>query len=392
MHPEPSPAARRPLVVGYYGMENVGDNAFCVVMDWATRTYWGTREPVFAAPPMVDLPAESVGMNPRWYRSRSLPDRVGWVLNKAALLGRSSMLVFGGGSVFRDMGPLSEKKLFSLFSRASGHPMAAVGVSIGPFLSAAAERRLVEVLRRIDFIGVRDLASAEILERAGYPGVLVSAGDLAGLLPEALGEPIPERRPRPSSGGRARLGVTLLGVDYEAEAPQTRQREDALIEGVRRLVLKEPVDVTVFVFNTHPVHGDERVSDRLGAALDGLCDVRVVTARDGVRACWDEMKRCDIGLHMRLHGAVFAYLAGVPFTLVPYQKKCDDFLAEIGQPESARLGRVPEGPVEVTRVLADLLTAEAVPRLPREEFAERARWNFTRAPWALRDARGQPVR
>ncbi|MEU4339400.1 polysaccharide pyruvyl transferase family protein [Micromonospora lupini] len=383
MRPEPSAAARRPLVVGYYGMENVGDNAFCVVLDWATRTYWGATHPVFAAPPIVDLPEASVGMSPRWYGGRGARDRAGALLSKAALLSRSSMLVFGGGSVFRDMGPLSEKKLFSLFSRFSGHPMAAVGVSIGPFLSTAAERRLVEVLKRIDVIGVRDAASAEVLRRADYPGLLIPAGDLAGLLPEALGEPIPPRRPRPASGARARLGVTLLGVDYEAAAPDVRRREAALVEGVRALVRKEPVDVTVFVFNTHAEHGDEQISERLRAAVADTCDVRVVTARDGVRACWDEMKRCDLGLHMRLHGAVFAYLAGVPFALVPYQQKCDDFLDDIDQPPSLRLGRVPEDPAEVTRVLAGMLTDDAVPGLPREEFAERARWNFTRAPWAL---------
>ncbi|MBB5828355.1 polysaccharide pyruvyl transferase family protein [Micromonospora carbonacea] len=387
MRPEPAPTrpapaavARRPLVVGYYGMENVGDNAFCVVMDWATRVYWGAEEPVFAAPPMVDLPPERTGMDPRWYRSRGTADRAGWVLNKAALLRRSTMLVFGGGSVFREMGPLSEKKVFSLFSGVSGHPMAAVGVSVGPFVSAASERRLLRVLRRVAFIGVRDIASAEVLERAGYPGVLVPAGDLAGLLPEALGEPVPPRRPRPT--GRARLGVTLLGVDYEAADADVRRREDALVEGVRALVRAEPVDVTVFVFNTHPLHGDERVGERLRAAVAGHCDVRVVTARDGVRACWDEMKRCDLGLHMRLHGAVFAYLAGVPFTLVPYQRKCDDFLDEIGQPAALRTPAVPGDAAAVTRTLTGLLTTEEVPELPRAIYAERARRNFSAAPWA----------
>ncbi|MEH1165413.1 polysaccharide pyruvyl transferase family protein [Micromonospora sp. CPCC 205539] len=388
MRPEPSAAARRPLVVGYYGMENVGDNAFCVVLDWATRTYWGAAQPVFAAPPMADLPEGTTGMSARWYGGRGAAERAGALLTKAALLSRSSMLVFGGGSVFRDMGRLSEKKLFALFSRFSGHPMAAVGVSVGPFLSAAAERRLVEVLKRIDVIGVRDSASAEVLRRAGYPGLLIPAGDLAGLLPEALGEPIPPRRPRPAPGARARLGVTLLGVDYEAAAPEVRRREDALVEGVRALVLKEPVDVTVFVFNTHPEHGDEQVSERLRAAVADHCDVRVVTARDGVRACWAEMKQCDLGLHMRLHGAVFAYLAGVPFALVPYQQKCDDFLDEISQPPTLRLGRVPEDPAEVTRMMASLLTDPSTPGLPREVFAERARWNFTRAPWALGPAAG----
>ncbi|MFI2649790.1 polysaccharide pyruvyl transferase family protein [Micromonospora fulviviridis] len=381
MRPEPAPAARRPLVVGYYGMDNVGDNAFCVVVDWALRAYWGSAAPVFAAPPLVDLPGDRTGMDPRWYVRGGVTGRAGTLLNKAALLRRSSMVVFGGGSVFREMGPLSEKKLFSFFSRVSGHPMAALGVSVGPFLSPVAERRLLDVLRRIDFIGVRDLASADILRSAGHPGLLVPAGDLAGLLPEALGEPVPARTPRRTR--RARLGVTLLGVDYEAGDEESRRREDALIEGVRALVLKEPVDVTVFVFNTHPVHGDERVSQRLRAAVEGLCDVRVVTARDGVRACWDEMKRCDLGLHMRLHGAVFAYLAGVPFTLVPYQKKCDDFLDEIAQPASLRLGRVPRDPAEVTRILTAMLTDDAVPGLSRVAFADRARLNFTRAPWAL---------
>ncbi|MCW3815473.1 polysaccharide pyruvyl transferase family protein [Micromonospora sp. DR5-3] len=389
MRPEPAPAARRPLVVGYYGMDNVGDNAFCVVLDWAMRVYWGAREPIFAAPPLVDLPEDRTGMDPRWYARSGVTGRAGTLLNKAALLRHSSMVVFGGGSVFREMGPLSEKKLFSLFSRVSGHPMAAVGVSVGPFLSSAAERRLLEVLRRIDFIGVRDLASAELLRGADYPGRLVPAGDLAGLLPEALGEPVPTGAPRAAPRGRARLGVTLLGVDYEAADEESRLREDALIEGVRALVLKEPVDLTVFVFNTHPVHGDERVSQRLQAAVDGLCDVRTVTARDGVRACWDEMKRCDLGLHMRLHGAVFAYLAGVPFTLVPYQKKCDDFLDEIAQPAARRLARVPRDPAEVSRILAAMLTDDAVPGLARADFADRARLNFTRAPWAL-DAAADP--
>ncbi|MEG3637247.1 hypothetical protein, partial [Micromonospora palythoicola] len=223
---------------------------------------------------------------------------------------------------------------------------------------------------------------AELPRGAGHPGTPVPAGDHAGLLPVALGESI-GLQPGRAQGTRARLGVTLLGVDYEAAAPQAQRREDALIDGVTELVRREPVDVTVFVFNTHPVHGDERVSERLRRALDGRCDVRVVTARDGVRACWDEMKRCDLGLHMRMHGAVFAYLADVPFALVPYQQKCDDFLDEIGQPNSRRLTRVPEDPVEVTKVLASLLTDETAPRLAREEFAERARWNFTRAPWAL---------
>ncbi len=372
--------AERPLVIGYYGMENVGDNAFCVVLDWALRQYWGSTKPMFAAPPMVDLPADQTGLDPKWYRSRSAFDRAGWVLNKANLLRESSMVVFGGGSVFRAMGPFSEKRLFALHSSLSGHPVAALGVSVGPFLAPAQGRRLAQVLRRIDYISVRDQASARLLQDIEYPGHQVTAGDLAGLLPEALGDRIDEARR--TGNPRPRLGVTLLGVDHEVSLAEFEQREQALIDGIRMLAEKEPLDVTIFVFNTHAEHGDVESSKRLHAALADLCDVRTVTAHDGVAATWDEMKRCDLGLHMRLHGAIFSFMADVPFVLVPYQRKCDDFLDEIGQPSSFRLSRGPEGAEAVAQRMVNILETGARPRLTRQELAERARWNLTQAPWA----------
>jgi polysaccharide pyruvyl transferase WcaK-like protein len=373
--------ASRPLVIGYYGMENVGDNAFCVVLNWALSHYWGSDKPIFAAPPMVDLPADQTGLDPKWYRSRSPRDRAGWVLNKANLLRESSMVVFGGGSVFRAMGPLSEKRLFALHSSISGHPVAALGVSVGPFLSASQGRRLAQVLRRIEYISVRDQASARLLADIDYPARLVQAGDLAGLLPEALGDSLDEVRR--SENLRPRLGVTLLGVDYEAGTAEFEQREQALISGIRMLAEKEPLDVTIFVFNTHAEHGDTESSKRLHAAIADLCEVRVVTPRDGVAATWAEMKRCDFGLHMRLHGAIFSFMADVPFLLVPYQRKCDDFLDEIGQPQTFRFSGVPQAAEAVFQKLANVLETGERPRVTRQEFAQRARWNLTRAPWAV---------
>ncbi|SCE77519.1 Polysaccharide pyruvyl transferase family protein WcaK [Micromonospora coriariae] len=376
-----SGAARRPLVVGYYGMQNVGDNAFCVIVDWALARYWGTEAPTFAAPPLVDLPADRAGMSQALFESLDPVRRAGKLLNKASLLGGATMLLFGGGSVFRDMGPFSEKKVFAAWSRVSKRPIAAVGVSVGPFVSSAAQQRLAEVFRHVDYVGVRDTASVDRLRDIGYPGLVVPAGDLAGLLPEALGDVAPA--PVPRVPGRARLGVTLLGSDTDLPEPEQRRREQALISGIRSFVDAEPVDVTIFVFNTHPVRGDVGPSERLRAALGGRCDVRTVTADDGVRAVWSEMRTCDIGLHMRMHGGIFSYVAYVPFALVPYHRKCADFLDEIGQPATRRLPAQPEEPAEVHKVLANLLASGERPRLDLTEFAHRARLNFTRAPWAI---------
>ncbi|TDB92203.1 polysaccharide pyruvyl transferase family protein, partial [Micromonospora fluostatini] len=174
---------------------------------------------VFAAPPMVDLPANRVGMSQGLFESLDPVRRAGKLLNKASLLGGASMLLFGGGSVFRDMGPFSEKKVFAAWSRVSRRPIAAVGVSVGPFVSAGAQQRLAEVFQHIDYVGVRDAASVDRLRDLGYPGIAVPAGDLAGLLPEALGDVAPA--PVPRTPGRARLGVTLLGSDTDLAEPSS---------------------------------------------------------------------------------------------------------------------------------------------------------------------------
>ena len=377
-------AAKRPLIVGYYGMQNVGDDAFCVVLDWALKTYWGSEMPMFAAPPLIDLPAEQFRLKPSHFRSSGPLGRAGRLARKVALLRHASMLLFGGGSVFRDMGPLSEKRLFCWWSHLSRQPIAAVGVSVGPFESARAKSRLARVLQRAAYVAVRDAASMERLREVGYGGSVVRAADLVGLLPEALGENMPERTPS-SDAPRRRLGVTLLGVNDVLPDEVRTRREQVLIEGIRSFVRSDDIDVTILVFNTHAQRGDRGPSDRLASALRGVCDVRIVTAQDGVRAVWSEVKQCDAGLHMRLHGAVFAYLAGSPFALVPYHSKCSDFLHEIGQPRSRILPSVPNRPEEIHRVLGDLFLDASAPQLARREFADRARLNFTSAPWARND-------
>ncbi|HWV57683.1 MAG TPA: polysaccharide pyruvyl transferase family protein [Longimicrobiales bacterium] len=376
-------AARSPLIVGYYGMRNAGDNAFCLVLDHALRRYWGTESPLFAAPTLPGLAPEACTLSGRWFTAERTTLRAGRVLGKLAGLRHASMLLFGGGSVFRDMGPLSEKRAFSWWSRMTGKPMAAVGVSVGPFVSVAAERRLGRVLRRIEYLAVRDAASYDRALAAGCRGRLVLAADLAGLLPEAIDVSALRRVADGETPSlRPRLGVTVVGRDPELDDAARRRREDGIIEAVRAVADHDGVDVTVLVFNDHPERGDNAVSRRLAERLPRTGTHRVVTAAEGVGALIAALAQCDACLHVRLHGAIFSYVLGIPFALVPYQPKCDDFLEEIGQPYELRLPRVP-ATAEVRAVIHRLLSHPSPPSLDREAFAERARRNFTEAPWQV---------
>lgn len=369
--------------MGYFGMRNTGDSAFCVVLDHALRRYWGAEAPLFASPPVPELDPATCVIHDRWFAAERTPLRAGRVLGKLGALRRASMLLFGGGSVFRDMGPLSEKRAFAWWSRITGKPLAAVGVSIGPFVSADAERRLGRVLRRLEYLAVRDAASYERARALGYDGRLVLAADLAGLLPEAVDLTALRGSDDGTAPRRApRLGVTLVGHDRALDAEARRRREEAIAEAVLS-VARDGVDVTVLIFNEHPERGDVAVSRRLAAALADPARHRVVPAAAGVIGILAALAECDACLHVRLHGAVFSYLLGIPFALVPYQPKCDDFLAEIGQPDALRLPRVPASSGQVLAVLHRLLAGPAHPALPREAYTERARRNFTGAPWRL---------
>ena len=80
--------------------------------------------------------------------------------------------------------------------------------------------------------------------------------------------------------------------------------------------------------------------------------------------------RSDLVISMRLHGAVLAYLLGVPFALNEYHQKCTDFCDDIGQLGHRRWPRLSPHPDPTTLVLG-LLSEEPVGFQP-SKYVERA--------------------
>jgi polysaccharide pyruvyl transferase WcaK-like protein len=84
-----------------------------------------------------------------------------------------------------------------------------------------------------------------------------------------------------------------------------------------------------------------------------------------------------------MHAGITAYLTGVPFALVEYERKCTDYLDDIGQPASLRLGGDLSDPAQVEQVIDRLFRREGQPSLAPQTYSSEAAMNFTRAPWAV---------
>ena len=143
------------------------------------------------------------------------------------------------------------------------------------------------------------------------------------------------------------------------------RRNAALFEGVAQYVKREGVSVRIFCLNTHPRWGDEELSRKLQERLEGQgANVEWISAKDNLLGCWQGLATCDAVLSVRLHGAITAYLCGVPFSLVEYHRKCTDLIDDIGQPEALRVRSDCIDSPAVERILERLFLSKWLEKLP----------------------------
>ncbi len=370
---------------GYYGFANYGDELFNLTTVLAARRWWSAHPVDILGPPVPGIEAEY--RVPSWFPA-TIYTAPGLFVNASRLaflawaMLRRDMLLYAGGST------LSYSSILKKFQRIAAErnvtKFAAIGVSIGPFSDAADEAEAARFLRKFTYFSVRDRKSLDLLEKMDVPVKPLLARDLVGALPLLLPDGGAPRTAVPAQPRRV-LGISvchyerLTGGDTAVE----ERRNAALCEGLERFVKRERVPVRIFCLNTHPHSGDEKFSGELAARLGRQgAEVEVISARENLLGCWHGLASCAAVLSVRLHGAITAYLCGVPFTLIEYHRKCTDLLDDLGQSAALRIGAGSADPAAVEQVLDRLFRDPPSPALPRETYIAEAALNFTQVPWA----------
>lgn len=287
----------RVLLSGYYGYGNLGDEALLSALARGLLDR-GHEVRVLSGDPPATRALHQV---PAAHRYRGL----------LPALVRCDALVSGGGGLLQDV---SSRRSLDYYlgvirlGRRLGKRVLVYGQSVGP-LSARGRREVALALRGVP-VAVRDRPSAELLGGLGIDSE--SVADAALLLAP------PPPPPDPGAGRRPVLLVPRAGHP---------DLDDALARAGRRL---QASGRKVALMALHP-REDAAELERLQGALGAP----VWQAPDPARAL-ERVADAGYVLSARLHGLIFAAVAGVPFAGLVYDPKVAGFLADANAPSFTR--------------------------------------------------------
>jgi polysaccharide pyruvyl transferase CsaB len=299
----------RVILSGYYGFENLGDEAvLAATVAELRRRRPGLEIDVLSASPEATARAYGVTGVPR-----AQPRAVVRTLRGADLF------LSGGGSLFQDATSWRSPLYYLAMLAAARRWCRRTAVYAQGF--EPAHRRWVRagircVLDGVDLVTVRDAASAAVLAAAGVrrPRVAVSADPSFLLDPESTGA-VEREWAGWGSGALFGLSVRPWGDGRALDAVAAAARGAGIRFGARWVLLP-----------MHRPH-DLAAAETVAAHLDGAV---VVRGSFGPREMLALTARLDLLVGMRLHALIFAASQGVPVVPVAYDRKVAAFAQELG--------------------------------------------------------------
>ena len=317
------------LVAGYFGYGNVGDEAILTATLDDLHTIVPQAECIIVSGDPAQT-TESLGRNAIGWDD--FPSIVGAIC-------KSDLVIVGGGGLFHDYWPLDNRELLSagnnnlasylsipLLSAILKTPSMAYSVGVGPLRSTSARNQVRFAFENFDAISVRDEESAALLGSIGL--------DSTGMLkPVVTADPAFRLKASSTEGAQAVLteadidlqrpicGVNLrywdFGVDPAHWEGEVAQALDGWIEQAGGQVVFIPMQHG----SSTPYEDDRQVCDRVQAAMRLQSRSRVINWQKGPQQTAALFAACTVNLSMRMHGALFSLLGGVPTVGLSYDDK-----------------------------------------------------------------------
>ncbi|HEX2951584.1 MAG TPA: polysaccharide pyruvyl transferase CsaB, partial [Armatimonadota bacterium] len=298
------------LLSGYYGFNNIGDEAVLGGLLAGFRAELPDVTPVvLSADPEFTRQLHGVDAVPRMSRA---------VLQ--AELQRTALLISGGGSLLQDVTSF-RSPLYYLWvlweAQRANVPTMMCAQGVGPLNNPVTRLATRMVLNRMKMATVRDAVSADFLHTLGVekPPIEVTADPSFLLTPDAstrLNEwwstHIPANRPvigvalRHWAAGKAEEKYTAIADALAAVAEQT----NALI-----------------LFIPMQFDADTAISEEMAGWTPA--ENRVLDMKLTPREMLALVERCDFLVAMRLHALIFAVHRGTPAFGISYDPKVRDF-------------------------------------------------------------------
>ena len=358
------------LFTGYYGHQNTGDDAFVEVASWGAKKFWSKDNNRFLARtsrlPKTIIPNKGYPFEIK--RTYGLQSKI--------LLNNTDAFVYAGGSTIHSTLDSSNIRYKAFVKKRNGAEFkyGGIGVSIGPFKNSEDEKAVKSYLKQMDFLAVRDQTSFDLVSNWDLPYKPINAFDLAALLPEVYDFDFNIRK----KNNIKTIGISVCpyeshqkGMNLEKEM----KRNSMLIDLLKKIDTLGVFHFKFYVINGNEMYGDlkltKETTSRVSPKSFELCNYDKNT-----RNTWESIAKCDFIISTRLHAAIFACFAEVPFMLNEYHRKCEDFLSNVGYNEEYRLYNSEYNVEEKALQVMDILQGDYIKPKYMKEMIDKARLNF----------------
>ena len=272
---------------GFYGFKNTGDDAFLEVSAWGSKEFFNTTNTVFLGHGLPKLLNESRELNKSLFKGHNRVQSFKEIMN-------ANYFISAGGSTLSNHRKNSLKEIAELLKSSFNKKLktGAIGVSIGPFKNGVEEENVIEYLKRINFLALRDKRSYEYASSLNLPYLPIQAFDLAALLPLVY-------KDEPKT--KTIVNQKLVGVSvcpYESitninKIENENHRINSTVELLKNLNRRvEDITFRFFIINGHSTIGDEKITKKV-IKMSGIKKFEIIPYQNSVVNTWNFIGECD---------------------------------------------------------------------------------------------------
>jgi polysaccharide pyruvyl transferase WcaK-like protein len=361
------------LFAGYYGYENMGDDAFGLISIWGGKRFWkcNTLSLLSNKGPIIN------NISIKYELPEKQNYKGQYLLYIFFKILKSDILILSGGSIlghkpkFATVGWLYYAMLRIKLSR-----MGAIGVSIGPFKKQSDYLFVQEQLKKFKFLVLRDVKSYQLALSMQLPYKPVLASDLAFLLADMYPNKILKK-----TNKKKIIGISLCHYEryVNGDISNEERREKAIENGLLEILNISDIQFHFFIINGNDKIGDKEITKTMIRKLSlKSSQYKIIDYSSNTINMLEKIRECDIVFTTRLHGAIFSAAMNIPSILVEYHEKCTNYLNDIIVDSEFRIGDMGIEPLELKEKLMKLLFYKKYNFYKnRNQCIEQAKKNFT---------------
>lgn len=328
------------LIAGYYGLNNIGDEAILSGMISSLNKYIDDAQfSVITNDPFETKKIHNVIPVKQSFKEGIPKFAINCVLKKELYnifrqIDNCDIFILGGGSLLQDLRIYYLPFLLSMVSYAQkkGKKTVVYGIGAGPIDTALGKRLCHKILGSADLVTVRDSMSKTVLDRCDLQNVIKTADPAFGMdISKDLLCSSGTSDEYPKVGF---FSTTLYNWLQDSDKHRNHAATaDALAK--RRKIISELYSDIIMMYNKDlsfipTVKLDEIGYHQIKNSMHGSGDISVVGYSNDLSRTMSLLYKSDLLIGMRLHSLILASIMGVPIVPISYSGKVKSYLELIG--------------------------------------------------------------